>query len=152
MVVVVLGVSSVAVGFNRSSPSSSWRWKATGVLGQPLRCSKEGRAQTTATCHFDVANPPVLSGRVRFEVRVYNTGTGTLCYGLSIATSYLAGLQGFCAKAKSYGSYVVTSRAEYYVDFELDLFDSVDAKDQPLSPISPPWPSRFEIVFSEPAA
>ncbi len=147
--VVVLCLGTLALGLGHGTPSRSWRWQAEGVLAQPLRCSKEGRAQVTSTCRFEVANPPVLSGRVRFEVRVYNTGTSTLCYGLSIATSYLAGLQGFCAKAKSYGSYVVTSRAKYYVDFELDLFDSVEVANQPLAPITPPWPSRFEILFSE---
>jgi len=38
------------------------------------------------------------------------------------------GLQSFCVKAEAYGSYVIKNRAEYYIDFTLDLFVSVDSK------------------------
>ena len=149
VLVVVVAIVSIVVTFSPSTASKTWRWRAAGVLEQRPRCSKEGRASTPSTCQFVVANPPLLSGEVTLDVRVHNTGTSALCYGLSIATSYLAGLQGFCAKPGGYGTCVVTSRAKYYVDFELDLFVSVNAKNQPLSPITSTWPSPFVISFSE---
>ena len=147
--VVAVAVASVVAAHDVGTPSKAWRWMAEGVLDQRPRCSKLGRASVPSTCQFQVANPPVLAGTVRLDVRVHNTGASPLCYGLSIVTSYLAGIQRFCAKPGGYGTYVVTSPAKYYVDFELDVFVSVGTKDQPIAPINATWPSPFSISFSE---
>lgn len=149
VLIATLGVGSVVVAINRGTSSNEWSWRAGGVLGRQTTCSRQGRAQSPATCQFQVANPPVLSGEIRLEVRVHNGDRSAHCYGLSITTSYLAGLQDFCAKAGGYGHYVTMSPARFYVDFELDLFVSVNEKGQPLSPVPSTSRSRFDIVFSE---
>jgi hypothetical protein len=149
VLVAVVAIGSIVLAFNRSTPSREWRWRVDGVLEQHPKCSKQGRAEVPSTCQFQVANPPVFAGEVKLDVRVHNTGALPLCYGLSITTSYLAGLQGFCAKPDAFGTYVVTSPAKYYVDFELDIFVSVDSKSQPLSPIPSNSRSPFSISFSE---
>ncbi|MGD1013498.1 MAG: hypothetical protein ABR963_03800 [Acidimicrobiales bacterium] len=151
--VFVVAVGSVVVALSRGTTPTPWRWRAEGVLELHPKCSTLGRAEVPSTCQFQVANPPVLSKRVKLDVRVHNTGTVPLCYGLSISTSYLAGLQSFCAEPGTYGSYVTTSRGKYYVDFELDLFVSDDSKSEPLSPIPSSSRSPFTITFGEvPAA
>jgi len=145
----IVVAASLSIALSHETTPGNWTWSAKGILRTHSKCSKQGRAQVPGTCQFQVANPPKTKGEVRLDVRVHNIGAVAACYGLSITTSYLAGLQSFCDKAGAYGSYVIKNRAEYYIDFTLDLFVSVDSKGQPLTPIAPNSPSPFRVTFSE---
>jgi hypothetical protein len=147
--VVVVAISSVALALSRESSSAPWSWGVEGTLQTHPRCSSEGHAQAPDTCEFRVANPPRVPGRVRLEVRVHNPTASTVCYGLSITTSYLAGVQNFCADPHATGKYHSTSPATDYVDFDLVLYVSTDDKNEPLAPVVLKAPSHFSISFSE---
>jgi len=141
-VIVVIGV-----GLGRST--GAWRWTARGTLAYHARCSNEGHAQVPDTCVFQVPNPPSLAHQVTLDVRVHNTTASRVCYGLSVTTSYLSGLQSFCVKPHARGGYETTNQARFFVDFTLDVFVSTSASNQPLTPTRAPGPSPFTVTVSQ---
>lgn len=140
------------LGFSLGRSSGPWRWSAAGTLAYDARCSNQGHAQVPDTCVFEVANPPTLSRNMTFDVRVRNTGASRVCYGISVTTSYLSGLQSFCVKPHASGGYETTNQARFFVDFSLDLFATTNATRQPLAPMKEAIESPFVITFSQPSS
>ncbi len=142
-------IAVVVIGVSLGHSTGTWRWRAQGTLAYHARCSNEGHAQVPATCVFQVPNPPSLSHKITLDVRVHNTNATRVCYGLSVTTSYLSGLQSFCVKPHASGGYTTTNQARFFVDFTLDVFVSTSATNEPLAPKRGPGPSSFVVTVSQ---
>lgn len=149
LLVVAALVAALVIGFGFGRSTASFHWTATGTLTYHARCSKEGHAQVPDTCAFQVPNPPTLAKKITLDVRVHNTSAVRHCYGLSVTTSYLSGLQSFCVKPHASGGYETTNVAKYFIDVTLDLFVSTSSANEPLAPIKTTSRSAFRVTFSQ---
>ncbi len=145
-----LVLSTVLASAATGAVSTAWSWRAAGTLGRNEVCSKVGQRLAIDVCGFHVPNAPRTSGTVTGVVRVRNDSLHTECYGVSLSTSYMAGLQSFCAKAKSTGQFKTNGPARHYVDTQLSIFVTSGSKTKPIQPMRSLDASRFTIVFSEP--
>ncbi len=144
----VLSAASASAAF--AATTATWSWRASGTLGRIAVCSQAGVRTATDVCRYKIPNAPTASGTVTEVVRVKNTSAHRACYGLSISTSYMAGLQSFCVKANSTGQYRASGLARHYFGASLSIFVTSGSKTRPISAIGGSHPSPFTITFSEP--
>lgn len=145
-----LVLSTVLATDATGAVSTAWSWRATGSLGRNEVCSKVGQRLVVDVCGFHVPNAPRMSGTVTGVVQVRNKSSHTECYGVSLSTSYIAGLQSFCAKPRSTGQFKTGGPARHYIDTQLSIFVTSGSKTKPIQPIRSLDTSPFTIVFSEP--
>ena len=142
-------LSTVLASTATGAVSTAWSWRAAGTLGRNEVCSKVGQRLAVEVCGFHVPNAPRTTGTVTGVVRVRNDSRHTECYGVSLTTSYMAGLQSFCAKAKSTGQFKTSGPARHYVGTQLTIFVTSGSKTKPIQPTRSLDTSPFTIVFSE---
>ena len=131
---------------------TAWTWRAAGTLGATPACSKVAVIASHHVCGYRVSNAPRLSGTVTGVVRVKNTSAKVTCYGVSLSTSYMAGLQSFCVKPDSFGQYRTSGPARHYEGTMLSFFVTSGSKTSPIQAIGDRYASPFTITFSEPLA
>jgi len=129
---------------------TAWTWRAAGTLGATPVCSKAAVIASHHVCGYRIANAPRSSGTVTGVVRVKNTGAKVTCYGVSLSTSYMAGLQSFCVKPDSSGQYRTSGPARHYERTMLSFFVTSGSKTSPIQAIGDRFASPFTITFSEP--
>jgi hypothetical protein len=141
---LVLGSAAAA------APPKAWSWRASGTLGRAPECSKAGVLASHDICGFKIPNAPRASGTVTGVVRVKNTGARVACYGVSLSTSFMAGLQSFCVKANSSGQFITKGPARHYDGTALSFFVTSGSKTEPIQALRGTSTSPFTITFSEP--
>jgi hypothetical protein len=135
--------------FAVAASSSVWTWRVSGILSRTSACSRASEHAAADVCLYKVPNPPRASGTVTGVVRVTNTSSRATCYGVSLSTSYMAGLQSFCVKAKSTGQFTTSGPERHYHETQLSFFVTSGSKTRPISPLGDPYPSPFSVTFSE---
>jgi hypothetical protein len=133
-----------------AAPARAWSWRASGTLGRAAECSKAGVLASHDICAFKIPDAPRASGTVTGVVRVKNTGERVACYGVSLSTSFMAGLQSFCVKANSSGQFITKGSARHYDRTRLSFFVTTGSKTEPIQAIRGTTASPFTITFSEP--
>jgi hypothetical protein len=119
-------------------------------VGHREDCSKVGERLSSIVCGFHVPNAPRLKLRETGVVRFVNTSARTKCYGLSISTSYMAGLRSICVKARSTGRLTMSGPAFQFRSTQLSIFVTSGSTSTPIAPLRDRDSSRFTIIFSEP--
>lgn len=128
--------------------ATSWTWHGSGTLGASAHCAAPGRRSGRFVCLFHVADAPAASGMETGVVEVTNDAPRRACYGVSIATDYMAGLQDFCVRGHARGRYVTRGPATNYRGTALSFFVTSGSKTQPIQPEAGTSPSPFTITFS----
>lgn len=146
LVALVLGVALAPVA---SASSWVWTWKAAGTLSTASTCSKKAQHAPRDECLYQLPDPARSSGTVTGVVSVTNNSARRTCYGVSLSTSYLAGLQSFCVKAHTQAQYTTSGPAAHYRDTQLALFVTSGSKTKPIQPLADASPSPFTITFHE---
>jgi hypothetical protein len=144
--VLSAGGASSATG----ATPARWSWRATGTLGRTAECSKAGVRTAIDICRYRIPNAPKAAGTLTEVVRVKNLSSRTTCYGLSLATSYMAGLQSFCVKPVTTGEYRTSGLARHFDDADLSIFVTSGSKTAPIQAVRDLHLSPFTITFSEP--
>jgi hypothetical protein len=114
-----------------------------------MACSPAGRLLGGDVCFFKVPNPPRTSGVVTGLVRIKNISSSLKCYGLSISTSYMAGLHSFCVRAHSSGQYRTSGASGHYRQTQLSIFVTNGSTTSPIQPMRDSGASPFSVTFSE---
>lgn len=131
--------------------TGAWKWTDSGTLGRAAACGAHGVRAGVGVCQFKVPNAPVAARVVREVVSVRNTGTRVACFGLSISTSSMAGLQSFCAKPGATGTYQTSGPAKDFRSTSLSVFVTSGSKSKPIAPVSDSHVYPFTVTFSEPS-
>ncbi len=156
----VAGVSRVAVGVVvlacafmgatvASASSLVWTWKVSGTLSKASTCSAKAQHAPRDECLYRLPDPSKASGTVTGVVAVTNNSAQRTCYGVSLSTSYLGGLQSFCVRAHTVAQYMTKGPAGHYLDTQLALFVTSGSKTKPIQPMGAASPSPFTITFTE---
>lgn len=133
-----------------ASAASTWRWSASGTLGRPVTCSHAGTRYLNKSCSYRIPDAPRASLRETGVVKVTNLGDKEACYGLSISSTYMAGLRRVCVKPASAGRLRFVGPARHFRSTRLSIFVSVASANQPIRPITSTNRSRFTINFTQP--
>jgi hypothetical protein len=132
-----------------ASAHAPWSWRVAGTLSRSSACSKAGERAVGDVCRYQVSNPSQARGTVTGVVTATNTSDRRTCYGVSLSTAYMAGLQSFCVRAKSTGRWVTSGPASHYRDTQVSVFVTSGSTTVPIQPLGDPHPSPFTISFSE---
>ncbi len=132
-----------------SASSWVWTWKAAGTLSTASTCSKKAQHALRDECLYRLPDPTRTSGTVTGVISVTNNGSHRTCYGVSLSTSYLGGLQSFCVRGHTVAEYMTKGPAAHYLDTQLALFVTSGSKTQPIQPLADASPSPFTITFHE---
>jgi hypothetical protein len=89
------------------------------------------------------------SGTVEQLVSVRNTSTQRVCYGISLSTSYRAGLQSFCVKPRSTGQYKQHGAAGDYRGGRISIFVTSSSRKQFIGAVKSSSKSPFTVLFCE---
>lgn len=147
---MVIAALVAVTGVTASATSKvEWSWKVSGTLARVSTCSSKGQPTTPDQCLFQLPNPAFATGTVTGVVLVTNTSGHRTCYGVSISTSYLVGLQSVCVKAHAEGQYTTKGRASHYDSTQLGVFVTNGSPDAPIQALRPAHSSRFTIAFTE---
>lgn len=130
--------------------STTWRWSVSGTLDNHAVCTKSNTAYVHDVCAYKVANAPSKTGTVTGVVRVSNSGAKVTCYGLSLSTTYMAGLHSFCVKPHSTGLYRTSGPARHYDGTQITIFVTSGSKTRPIAPMASAVASPFTITFTQP--
>jgi hypothetical protein len=131
--------------------AASWTWRGSGTLGASARCASPGQRSGQLVCLFHVIDAPRPAGLETGVVEVTNDTPRRACYGVSIASDYMAGLQDFCVKSHARGRYVTRGPARHYRGTTLSIFVTSGSKTQPIQPERGASASPFVVTFSEAA-
>ena len=126
-----------------------WSWRASGSLGKLISCSGTGARAAGNACSFTLTDPPSGPGKVEELVSLRNTSTQRVCYGISLSTSYVAGLQSFCVKPRSTGQYKQHGVAGDYRGGRISIFVTSGSRAQPIGAVKSSSKSPFRVLFSE---
>ena len=129
--------------------AAPWSWRASGSLGKVISCSGTGARGAGNTCSFTLTDPPSGPGIVEELVSLRNTSTQRVCYGISLSTSHMAGLQSFCVKPRSTGQYRQHGAAGDYRGGRISIFVTSGSRAQPIGAVKSSSKSPFTVVFSE---
>ena len=129
--------------------AAPWSWRASGSLGEVISCSGTGARAAGNTCSFTLTDPPSGRGTVEALVSVRNTSTRRVCYGISLSTSYMAGLQSFCVKPRSTGQYKQHGAAGDFRGGRISIFVTSGSRKQPIGAVKSSSKSPFTVLFSE---
>ena len=129
--------------------ATPWSWRASGSLGKVISCSGSGARAEGNSCAFNLTDPPSGPGTVAEIVSVRNTSPKRVCYGISLSTLHMAGLQSFCVKADSTGRYRQHGATGNYRGGRVSIFVTSGSRTQPIGAIKGSSKSSFTIVFSE---
>ncbi|MHB1208192.1 MAG: hypothetical protein ACYC1I_00615 [Acidimicrobiales bacterium] len=132
-----------------SSASTTWSWHASGTLGARQNCSKVGVRLSKLVCGFHVANAPRSSVRETVRVRFTNTTARTTCFGLSISTSYMGGLQSVCVKAKASGAIAMGGPGRHFRDTQLSVFVTSASTTRPIAPMRDRATYHFTVLLRQ---
>lgn len=132
-----------------SSASTPWSWHASGTLGAHQHCSKDGVRLSNLVCGFHVANAPSSSVRETVRVRFTNTTAHRACFGLSISTSYMAGVRSVCVKATSSGGISMSGPGRHYRGTQLSVFVTSGSTTKPIAPMRDRATYPFTVLFSQ---
>lgn len=145
-----LGVAIVSLLLvTTSAASTTWSWHASGTLGAHQNCSKVGVRLSKLVCGFHVTDAPSSSVRETVRVRFTNATSHTTCFGLSISTSYMAGLRSVCVKAKSSGGIAMSGPGRHYRGTQLSIFVTSGSTTKPIAPIRDRATYAFTVLFSQ---
>ncbi len=145
---VLISTSIFALGANASSTTpETWSWSVNGVLGQHAQCSSKATSSAQHACAYSVSRPAKDVTRVKFTFSVSNLATRTVCYGVSLSTSYDAGLQSICVKPKSHGQYSQSGVASHFDQASVSVFVTSGSKNRPIAPEASASSSPFTISF-----
>ena len=126
-----------------------WSWRAFGSLGKPISCSGTGARAAGNTCSFTLIDPLSGSGTVEELVSVRNASAQRFCYGISLSTSYRAGLQSFCVKPRSTGQYKQHGAAGDYRGGRISIFVTSSSRKQFIGAVKSLSKSPFTVLFCE---
>ncbi len=143
---MVASVSTTAMGASKTP----WSWHVAGVLSRHPVCSSTSGPGSLEICSYRIANAPRPNGVETGVVTVKNTSTSRKCYGISLSTAYMGGLQDFCVNAGSTGHYRTSGPAHHYKATQLSLFVTSGSPTKPIQPRNDSDHSPFTITFSEP--
>ncbi len=152
ILLVVLPALVAASGVTPALASTPWSWKATGTLGVGQECGTRAVSTKDFACAYGVSNPPTSVKKVTLAVSAKNAASTTTCYGLSVSTSYSAGLESFCVKAKSTGTYRSSGPATHYRQLSVSVFVTSGSKNRPIAPEKSDKTSTFSITESAEAS
>ena len=149
--VIATGLTGAALGLGGpvSAATASWTWRATGSLGTHSVCAGASRKASSLVCLYRVPNAPRTSGEVTGVVQVTNRSDRITCYGVSLSTSYMGGVQSFCVGPHSTGSYRTGGAASHYRATQISLFVTSGSKTAPVSPERDATSSPFTVTFRE---
>lgn len=129
-----------------AAASAPWSWRVTGTLGARPSCSPAGRVLAGPLCAYRVPNAPRAGGIETLVVRVTNTAPTRSCYAISLSTSYMAGLHGWCVRAGATGQYKAAGPIAHYRATSLSVFVTSGSSKQPIAPIRPSHASPFVVI------
>jgi hypothetical protein len=138
--VLVLGFSAPAFA------SSTWSWKATGTVGLKTVCLKSTVPVSDHVCSYAVPNAKQTKGTESLLVMFKNATDKSLCFGVSISSSYDAGLQSVCSKPHAIAKYKVTGSVQHFRQTNVSLFVTSGSKSKPIAPVKPTASTNFQIV------
>ena len=133
------------------SSASPWSWRVFGTLSRHAHCTSASTPGSLEICSYRITKAPRLNGIETGIVKVHNSSSRTKCYGVSLSTSYMAGLHDFCVKPGATGEYRTSGKARHYVATQLSVFVTNGSKKKPIQPMNDSDHSSFVIIFSEKA-
>jgi hypothetical protein len=136
------------VGAGSAAASAPWAWKVTGVLGSGEECGTRAVSSSDYACAYSVSNPPDSVKKVMLRVTAKNSSGTLTCFGLSVSTSYSAGLESFCVKPHATGTYRSSGSASHYRQLSVSVFVTSGSKDRPIAPENSKRSSDFSISVS----
>jgi len=149
---ILVGSMVAITGFSSTSGASTtgWSWRVAGTLSRHPVCSAKSSPGAQEQCSFKVPNAAKPNGIVTGVVEVRNLNAHTRCFGVSISTSYMAGLNQFCVKAGATGEFRTKGPAHHYIATRLILFVTSGSTNKPIQPMNDSGTYGFVITFSEP--
>jgi len=148
--VVVLVASLSAPLPSIAGAATPWHWSASGTLGPHVTCSHAGTRLAHKSCSYRIPDAPSASRRETGVITVHNLGSRRACYGVSVSSTYMAGLRRLCVGSASTGRLRLVGIARHYRSTHLSIFVTVLATNQPIHPITSASRSWFAIVFTQP--
>ena len=126
-----------------------WKWHVAGTLSRHPVCSANAKPAALEICSYRAPNAPRANGVETGVITVKNSSTSAKCFGVSLSTSYMAGLQDFCVRAGRTGHYRTSGPASHYRAMQLSFFVTSGSKKVPIQPKVDTSHSSFSVVFSE---
>ena len=147
----VLACSTVLVTQNAFAASSSWTWLATGSVGQVMHClsPSSSAVATKDVCEFHVTEPPSSTALVTETLVLKNTSAKRVCVGLSIATSYMGGVQQFCVSPNASTTHREHGPGSHYRQTLVSIFITSGSRSRPIAPIVSGSTCSFSLTFAQ---
>ncbi|HUX03764.1 MAG TPA: hypothetical protein VMV53_02500 [Acidimicrobiales bacterium] len=147
----VIALATLLVAWSAGADAASaWRWTASGTLGRTVTCLHAGTRYLNKSCSYRIPDAPRAPVRETGVIKVSNPGSRDACYGVSISSTYMAGLRRLCVKATSTGRLRFVGPARHFRSTRLSIFVTVASNNRPIHPITSTSRSRFTITFSQP--
>jgi hypothetical protein len=147
---LILSVGSAIISAHKNSTptSDAWNNDIVGTLDGNAACSNGSSIGHYETCESSIPNLPTKFRTENLDLRVVTESSKQTCYGVSISSSYLAGINSFCVGGYAHHDYRLTGPAAHFRDLNVSLFVTSNSNSGPIGPIPDTSASPFQIVVT----
>lgn len=147
---LLLSVGTALLSAHESSAPTSGAWSVdiVGTLNGDATCSNGTSVGHHDACESRVPNLPMKFRTEKVDLLVVNESSKRTCYGVSISSTYLAGLNSFCVGGYERHHYRVSGPAAHFRDLNLILFVTSASSNVPIGPIPDTAATGFQIIVT----
>gem|GEM_PF-2070247 len=148
LLIFSVGSAIISAHKNSTSTPDTWSNDIVGTLDGNATCSNGSSIGHYETCESTIPNLPTRFRSENLDLRVVNESSKRTCYGVSVSSSYLAGINSFCVGGYAHRDYRLTGPAVHFRDLSVSLFVTSNSKNVPIGPIPDASASPFQIVVT----